>query len=323
VEISAHSAKLRLHQKAAAGILPAPLDSQTPQYNSSERTMFHKPGSGLAGIALLLYCAAVAPAQDFCVSTRIYDARESDGAGKGKNAAPSKLLGRSTSLFHAGKVYDYGDSGRQMTVFEPAHERFVIIDESRRQLIVVPFEYIENRLFRASSKTKQKIEELRRQGTADAKKLADLLEFELSPKFTEKYDARNRRLTMSSPFLSYDVECATHDSAELLQGYLNYTYWAQRMNYLLNARAIFPGPRLELNAALRRRTVLPTKVTLHTRQRDGLHLRAEHQFHWNLDATDRNQITHWEKLMTAGDMKEVSPEDAFEPDAGDKTVDRR
>jgi hypothetical protein len=322
VELGALSVKLRLHQKAAAGIVPAPLVSQSPLYNSTERTMFHKPVSGLAGIALLLYCAAVAPAQDFCVYTRIYDAREADGAAKGKNAASSKLLGRSTSLFHAGTVYDYGDTGRQMTIFEPAHERFVIIDEPRRQIIVVPFEYIENRLFRANRKTERKIEELRRQGTGDAQKLAEL-QFWLAPEFKETYDAGKRLLTMTSPFLSYEVECATHDSTELIRGYLNYTDWAQRLNYLLNPRAMPPGPRLKLNEALRRRNFLPTKVTLHTRQRDGLHLRAEHQFHWDLDATDLKLITHWKKRMTAGDMKEVSPEDAFEPDAGDKTVDRR
>jgi hypothetical protein len=286
--------------------------------------MFHKPVSGLAGIALLLYCAAFAPAQDFCVYTRIYDARESDGAGKEKNPATSKVKGRSTSLFHAGKVYDYGDSGRQMTIFEPAHERFVIIDEPRHQIIVVPFEYIENRLFRATHKTERKIEQLRGQGTADEKKDAELLQFYLTPKFQEKFAAgKPPLLKLTSPFLSYEVECATHDSTELIQGYLNYTDWAQRMNYLSNDRAIPPGPRLALNEVLRRRNLLPVKVTLHTRLRDGLHLRAEHQFYWNLDPADLKLITHWEKRMSAGDMKPVSPEDFFEPDAGDKTVDRR
>ncbi len=284
--------------------------------------MFHKPVSGLAGIALLLYCAAVAPAQDFRVYTKIYDAREQAPAGKGKSAASSKLIGRSTSLFHAGKVYDYVDNGGQMTIFEPAHERFVIIDESRRQVVVVPFAYIENRLFRASRKTEQKIVELRGEGTARAKTL-DLLQFQLTPKFKEKYDAKKQLLTMSSPFLSYEVDCDDHISAELVQAYLNYADWAQRLNYLLNGRASPPGPRLELDAALRGRNFLPTKVTLHTSERDGLHLRAEHQFHWNLDSADLKLITHGEKLSTAGDMKEVSPEDAFEPDAGDKTVKRR
>ncbi|MGE5192079.1 MAG: hypothetical protein ACM3U2_06210 [Deltaproteobacteria bacterium] len=283
--------------------------------------MFHKPVSGLAGIAVLLFCAAAAPAQDFRVYTQIRDARAPEAAGK--KGAPARLLGRSTSLFHAGKVYDYLDAGHQMTIFEPAHERFVIIDGSSRRMTAVSFEFIENHLFRAGKATEEKIAELRAEGTPQAVRQADLLQFQLAPKFVEKYDAQKRLLTLSSPFLSYEVKCGEHDSVALIQGYLNYTDWAQRLNYLVNPRAMPPAPRLALNEVLRRRKLLPVKVTLHTSNREGLHLRAEHRYDWMLDATDRKTITYWERLLNAGDMKEISPEQFFEADAGGKTADRK
>jgi hypothetical protein len=283
--------------------------------------MFHKPVSGLAGIALFLCCAAIAPAQDFRVYTRIFDARVPEGA-EGKDAPP-QLLGRSTSLFHAGKVYDYLDSGHQMTIFEPAHERFVIVDDPRRQMTVITFEEIENCLYQAAKSAEKKIAELHGEGTPAAKKQADLLEFYIAPRFKEKYHSQNRVLKMTSPFLSYEIKCETHNSAESIQVYLNYTDWAQRLNYLLNARAMAPGPRLAVNEVLRRREVLPVRVTLHTSHRDGLHLRADHQFNWVLDATDRKMITHWEKLMSSGDVKEVPFTQFFESPAGHKTAVRR
>ena len=79
--------------------------------------MFHKPVSGLAGIALLLACAAVAESQDFHVSTRLYDLQAAPQAGKKDSRPP--LRQHCESLFHAGKVYDYNDGSSQITIFEP------------------------------------------------------------------------------------------------------------------------------------------------------------------------------------------------------------
>ena len=153
-----------------------------------------------------------------------------------------------------------------MTIFEPAHERFIIIDGSRRKVVVVPFEYLENCLFRRRPRPSGKLKSSAGMGPR-TRRQADLLQFRLTPKLTEKYDARKQLLTMNSPFLSYEVECGAHESTEAIQRYLNFADWVQRLNYLLNGRAMPPGPRLELNEALRRRNMLPTEVTLHVRER--------------------------------------------------------
>jgi len=275
--------------------------------------MFHKPVSGLSGIALLLLFAASAAAQDFRVYTKIYDIR----------GTTPKLVGRSTSLFHAGVVYDYLDGDQQMTICEPAHEQFVIIDDARRRKTVVPYEYIEHRLFTAASRTEEKIGELRRQRDTRAKDIADRLQFQLAPRFKETFDEKECVLSLKSPFLSYEVKCQRIDSDELRNGYLNYTDWAQRLNFLVNPHAMLPPPRLALNEALRRRQLLPVKVTLNTNSSDGRKLRAEHRFDWRLDPSDMKRITYWERLQGAPDLKEVAPHQLFEPEAGDKTANRR
>src|SRR5262249_56732187 len=115
--------------------------------------------------------------------------------------------------------------------------------------------------------------------------------------------------------LSYEVKCAFHESPEIVAAYLHFTDWMARLNYLLNERALLPGPRLELDKVLRRRGVLPIEVTLHAREEKGLHVRAEHRFDWKLDATDRSMISRWEKLINSSDVKHVTPRQFFEPAA--------
>jgi hypothetical protein len=278
--------------------------------------MFHKPVSGLV---LLLVCASAARAQEFRVYTQIFDAR---APAAGQKAGPPRRVGRSTSLFYAGKAYDYLDSGNQMTIFEPAQERFVIVDDSRKLVTVISFEHIENRLFQAVKKTEQHIAELEEQHTEKAKRLAGLLRFQLNPVFKSRDDEKQILIKLSSPFLSYEVKCNKHDSEKVIVDYLDYADWVARLNYLLNDKAMLPGPRLALNDILRRRHLLPVEVVLHTSHENGLHLRAEHRFDWNLDAHDRKMIAHWEKLLTSGTLKEVPPVKFFESEELTKTGDR-
>lgn len=279
--------------------------------------MFHKPVAGLAGIVLLLACAGGAPAQDFRVYTRIFDARPGVESSQKKDSQPKA---RSTSLFHAGKVYDCLDTPNQVTIFQPAHERFVVVDGPRRLATLIPFEYIENRLYQSRKSAEKKLTELQARASPQAAQLVGRIQFQLVPAFREKY--AEPVLTLSSPFLTYQVKCAANDSRELIDAYLNYTDWAARLNYLVNQQALLPAPRLALDDALRRRQLLPVEVTFHSDQKNGLHLRAEHRFDWNLDSHDLKVIHHWETLLQGRDLKQVSPEVFFEP-AGEKVSARR
>ncbi len=282
--------------------------------------MFHKPVSGLAGIVFLLHCATIVSAQDFRAYTQIFDARVVPAAAQ--KTAPSRLVGRSTALFHAGRVFDASGAGNQMTIFEPAHSRFVIIDGARLVQTELSFEYIENRLFRAVKNTEKHIVSLQEKDTSEARELASLLQFQLTPAFKESYDDKRRLLTLSSPGLSYEIKSDDRESSEILEAYLNYLDWAARLNYLVNKRALLPGPRLAVHDVLRRRRMLPVEVTLHSSHLNGLHLRAEHRFNWTLDATAQKMIADCEKLMSNGELKKLSPQEFFEPISTAKANDR-
>src|SRR5260370_36507948 len=109
-----------------------------------------------------------------------------------------------------------------MTIFEPAQERFVVVDDSRKLVTVISFEHIENRLFQAVKKTEQHIAELEQQHTEKAMRLAALLRFQLNPVFKSTDDEKQILIKLSSPFLSYEVKCNKHDSEKVIIDYLDY-----------------------------------------------------------------------------------------------------
>ena len=266
--------------------------------------MFHKPVSGLAGIALLLVCAVVARSQDFHVSTRIYDLRPAPQPGK-QDPRPPMLMQHCESLFHAGKFYDYNDAGSEVTIFEPAQERFVVIDSAKRKATVVSFTYIDQRLHQARTRRAEVLQ--------NASKIATgYRDFELHPKFDEGFDKQRQLLSLDSPFVAYQVKCAPADSPELLEAYLNYADWAARLNYVSYRTSILPDARLAVNERLRHWGMLPVKVTLQYKLENGPQMRAEHKFTWALDGDNHKTISHWDKMSTARDVKRVSPDEFFE-----------
>jgi hypothetical protein len=263
--------------------------------------MFHKPVSGLAGIALLLACAAIARSEDFHVSTRIDDLRAAALAGKKEARHPSMLC---ESLFNAGKVYDYNGEGSEVTIFEPAQERFVIIDTAKRTSTVVSFVYIDQRLHQAHA---VRSDELQRA----PKEMAGYLDFELHPKFTEEFDKKGNLLILDSPFVRYKVKCVAAESPALLKAYLNYADWAARLNYVSCRTSSLPDPRLAVNERLRERGLLPVSVELLVKHEDGTHMKADHKFTWELVSDNRSAILYLDKMATARDIKRLSPNEFF------------
>lgn len=265
--------------------------------------MFHKPVSGLAGIALVLGCAAVAQSQDFHVSTRIENLQAVSETGKKGSRPPPTYC---ESLFHAGKVYDYNGEGSEVTIFEPAQERFMIIDSARRTATSVSFDYINHRLHQARMIRDKELPRA-------SKETAGYLEFELHPKFKEKFDNQRQLLSLDGPFVAYELKCAAAESPELLNLYLNYADWAARLNYVSYRTSSLPNPRLAVNERLRQRGLLPVNVEFQVKVENGTHMRVEHRFNWKLDDDNRKFMLHWDKMSTARDVKHLSPDEFFRP----------
>ncbi|MSR57993.1 MAG: hypothetical protein EXS05_09995 [Planctomycetaceae bacterium] len=258
--------------------------------------------------ALFVWLAALpASAQDFRVYTRTSYVREDV---KGPEANRPSAVSRCTSLFHAGKVYDCVDSVNQMTIYEPAHQRFVVIDGSRRRATVITFDDISTLLHRYESRDAEQLAKSKKSRRHEEIKLANYLELQIHPKFQERYDEAARLLEFSSGSLKYySVKCDPAATPERVAAYLDYADWAARLNCIVNPRAPLPGPRLKLNDALRKHTLLPIEVTLKTEPSSGYHKTAEHQFVWKLNDEDRKIIRHWEMTLGEPDIKPMSLEE--------------
>lgn len=242
----------------------------------------------LSGVFLCLF-AGVAQAQQFRVYTSVK--RPALSASE-----KEETLARSVTLFHAGRVFDWMPSAGEVTIFEPAHERFIIFNGDRRIAASVTFNEIERLLDTARVETFQSIEQLADGQSFRKADIAEPLRFQLDPHFTEKFSATDHILTLSSPKFTYRVQCARPETPEVVDQYLNYTDWLARLNYVLSP-GIYPAPRLELNKCLRSRKVVPLRVELSISFDKPHRLEAEHQFGWELQGQDRDNIAHWESLL--------------------------
>lgn len=249
----------------------------------------------LPALAVLWLISTVAGAQELRIYTQVYN--EGSVATRPDQRPP--VIARSLTLFHAGKVYDYIDSVGELTIFEPAHHRFTILNGTHEPVLatVVTFDEIRQILKVGHKETEDYVERLQQQGDPISRKVIEPLRFQLAPKFEEHYDSAKHRLQLTSSSFRYDVQCAEVESPETVETYLHYADWAAQLNYVLHPQALFPAPRLALNDTLRKHNVVPVAVELRADFERRLHLRAEHQLHWDFNAKDRSDINHWESLL--------------------------
>ena len=248
--------------------------------------------------------ANVVTAQEFRVYTRVLQ------APPGQTTVDARTpLARSTTLFHAGKAYDYLDSSGEITIFEPAHERFLMLSPSRLQRTVVPFSEIETRLHQASARADQFLKEVRSGDRTEGQDLAALIETQLRPKLTESLSADGKLLRLESPALRYEATLARSGDAAVVAAYARYVDWTAKLNFVLHPKSNPPAARLVLNAALVRHQAFPMTVRLEVLQGPQAVREAIHQFEWKLGGADRKQIQQWEKLVTDKSLKSVEFEE--------------
>ena len=241
-------------------------------------------------------------AQEFGIYTRVFRAPL---PGQAKAAGPAEdVVGRSISLFHAGKVYDH--LGDEVIIFEPAHSRFALLNTSRQMATTVHQDEIRQLLKIARDQTDQHLASLREEETASALEALEQVAFTVQPAFDETLDEAARRLTLASRHLQYRVTWTKPTSPDVLESYLRYADWAARLNYVMHPHVLYPEVRLALNASLRRKGLLPVDVELHSDIGTPVHLRAEHKFRWELDSHDRSLINGWEQLLKNPTTKHVT-----------------
>lgn len=210
----------------------------------------------------------------------------------------------SLTLFHAGKVYDYMEDVGEVVIYEPMNDRFVLLDGNYRAAELSITEL--NQFLKSSdAKAHEILAGLKRDGSDSSKKEA-ALEFQLSPHFDERFEAKEQRLRMNSEQIDYTVKTGACPNPDDALKYLAYADWAARLNHILHPESLLPEPRLAVNSALRNRKRIPLTVELKAQSESDIHLQAEHQFSWELQATDKRHITQWESRMKSKEAVWVS-----------------
>jgi hypothetical protein len=204
---------------------------------------------------------------------------------------------RSLTLFHAGKVYDYIDHSQEITIFEPAHHRFTLVDEARRQVTEITQDEVRRYLSLAEDEAAKLIQDFQRTDSPASRRAAACLEFQISPVFETNFNQQTRRLTLQSDFVHYDVMTDDGSSAEARERYLAFADATAQLNSVLHPQSLLPKSRLALNGSLRARELLPTSVTLTVNSTRQQTLKAEHEIGWKLTRIDREFINHWENLL--------------------------
>lgn len=238
-------------------------------------------------------------AQEFSVYTQVFDL---DAKGAKQPAGP---IARSRTLFHAGKVYDVIHEAAEITILEPAHRRITILNSDRNTVSTVDFDELKHLLRSAEERLGQRILELDNEPNASRPKI-ETLRFQLRPSFESEFDPSKHRLRLLSKSVTYEVDGQVSDRTEAVEAYLTYADWVCRVNYVLHPQPLFPSVRLELNEQLRRKKMLPTRVTLRAKLDRPLNLKAEHSVAWALDTLDRQSISKWESLLRDPNLQQVT-----------------
>jgi hypothetical protein len=260
---------------------------------------------GLLGVALFMVLACIdsnssCDAQDFRIYTCV------QRLSSANNAQTSEVVARSLTLFHAGKSYDYMDDVGELIVFEPALERFTILHGKLMKVTTVEFAQLKQFLRVAETETQKCLTEMTRINEAKATIERDFLLIQLKPDFDEQWDSNKQELVLKSAPLTYKVKCAEKVQPEFVKAYLSYADWMAQLNSILHPQTLMPGPRIALNAALRKQQKIPVSVELESDVQLGIHLKADHNIRWELDTIDRSRITDWERLILNPQVETIS-----------------
>lgn len=217
---------------------------------------------------------ATAPAADFAVRNRVFVDGKPEPVSHG------------TTIFLQGKVYDVLDGSQEAVVFDPAAGQFTLAD---------PVRNVSTRL--TMREIADFVDRLSRTAAAHSE---GLIRFSANPRFDEQYTkltANAAMLTLSSPWLSYEVSAHQAENPAVARQYQEFCDWQARLNMLLIPGTRPPGARLALDTALARRGLVPRSVglSIKTTTRGGAPLtissRSEHELIAPLTSVERERVT--------------------------------
>ncbi len=183
----------------------------------------------------------------------------------------------STTLFAAGKVYDFLDAQQETIVFDTAANTIVILDLAKQTSTQLTTGEVSTAIGRLRA-------------AAQAHKL-ESIRMSASPKFREDVNEKTGRVMLVGKWMKYVVATEAPKNPFAARQYNEFADWVAQVNALLNP--MMPFPRLKLNEVLKRRQEVPTEIDLTARgenEKQPREARSEHRFAWSLSPADQRRI---------------------------------
>lgn len=196
---------------------------------------------------------------------------------------------QSSTIFAERMVYDFLDKPAEIFVFDRPREQFILMNTDRRICARVAMQDV-------ASFTDQ----LRQRAEAQRD---PFLQFLACPKFEQQLDPVSRTLTMSSPWMTYQVEGAAPPDPAMLVAFREFSDWYVRLTPILDPAARPPFARMMLNEALERCGLMPRTVTLTMTPKRGIMakriiVRSEHQLIGRLSESDNDRLVQAQQYVT-------------------------
>jgi hypothetical protein len=199
----------------------------------------------------------------------------------------------STTIFDDGLVFDFLQQPAEATIFDTAAARITLLDFARRIRTEVP-----------TSDVADLCEKFRQRAVQHQK--MPLVAFMAEPKFREEFDAQNGRLTLSSPWLTYQLQLVAFGGDIAATQYREFSDWSARLNVLLTRGARPPQARLWVNEAVARHQMIAREVRLTIIGNPAaggkeVVVRSQHKFSPKLTAEDLRRVKEARDDMTQFD----------------------
>jgi hypothetical protein len=234
--------------------------------------LYKPPAYGSVLFAVLLAGAPFLRAEDFAISTQVFEGGRPDP------------LAENLTVFQANRIYDFALTPPQRgTMFDAAARLFRLTDESSQTQSTLTVEELLQ--FVAAEQTRAR------------ESRNPLVRFAAAPSFSEKFDPTSGQLELRSPFWDYEVATMAAPDSDRSQQYQLFAHWYTHLNALF--RPLPPGVRIRLNERLAEHARLPVRVVARVKQEGKVVVEQEsrHQMIWSLTDRERQEVQQCEAQL--------------------------
>lgn len=227
---------------------------------------------GVLLVAISLLGGLTAAAQDFGVENKVFVPGQ-----------PQPI--ESTTLFAAGKAYDFLEASQETIVFDKTANSIVILDLANKTKAEISTGDVSTEIGR--------LREAARSSQTESARMA------ASPRFEQSLDPRTGQLTLDSKWTRYVVSTEAPKNAALATQYFEFVDWLTQLDALLNPPKL-PFARLKLNETLKNLREIPIQIELTSRgqgQAKPFVLRSEHRIRWGLAPADKARLDAVERQL--------------------------